>query len=289
MCNKYIYLIITFISGLLWTCNKPRYEGYTKVDDQLYLKLVSYDEEAPRADSCEIFELSIWLSDSSQMAALKRRCRDNMPLWLYSADSDLDFVSVYLNQMQPGDSAHFIHWNDNKRAGEDSVWVALKLTACYSSEQFPDYYDRWLSRRGLMEESRIRYYALEKGFVSSVVQPAVAYRVLQSGVGEPMSYGDELSIHYTGFFLNGQMFDDTFQSGDPLTFNLGQEGQVIKGLEFGLLGCRPGEEREVLVPSAFAFGEKGSSTGIVPPYTPLLFRVSVANTDTASKNHNLLN
>jgi hypothetical protein len=258
------------------------------VNDELYFKLITHDHEAPRTDSCEIYELSIWLSDSARMAVFKRRTRDNTPLWFQSDDKDLQLISLYLNEMQPGDSAHFIHLNSKNIPGEDSVWVALKLAARFSSAQFADYYDRWLSTRGAMEEGRIRYFALEKGFISSVAQPSVAYRVLESGVGEPLNYGDELSIHYTGHFLKGQLFDDTFQTGDPLTFNLGQEGQVIEGLEFGLLGCRPGERREVLVPSAFAFGDRGSSTGIIPPYTPLLFRISVTNSDTASKNHNLL-
>ena len=76
------------------------------------------------------------------------------------------------------------------------------------------------------------------------------------------------------------MNDKTFDSipmNDPLSFNMADSAQVIKGLEIGLKKMRQGEVAKIIIPSHSAFGEKGSSTGIVPPYTTLVYEVIMLN------------
>lgn len=51
-------------------------------------------------------------------------------------------------------------------------------------------------------------------------------------------------------------FSRTDKAGHPQWFVLGV-GQVIRGLDIGMLDMCPGEKRKVTVPSVLAFGEKG--------------------------------
>jgi FKBP-type peptidyl-prolyl cis-trans isomerase len=88
--------------------------------------------------------------------------------------------------------------------------------------------------------------------------------------------GQTVTIAYTARFLEGgKVFDDTHTSQQPLTFRLGDPGQVIKGLEIAVhLLPKKGRGRFV-IPSDLAFGAEGSSSRIVPPWTPVLFEVEV--------------
>lgn len=95
-----------------------------------------------------------------------------------------------------------------------------------------------------------------------------------TGNGALIASGQQVMLHYRARFLDtGKVFDDTWRGGQPLTFKLGDPGQVIKGLEVAVHLLPDGGRGRFIIPSALAFGPQGSSSGIVPPYTPLLYEV----------------
>jgi FKBP-type peptidyl-prolyl cis-trans isomerase len=101
------------------------------------------------------------------------------------------------------------------------------------------------------------------------------YIKLAPGNGRKVKPGDTLSIDYEGRFLNGKFFDSTIKRFEPFQFVYGQEWQVIKGLEEGIGLMEEGEKALLIVPSDLAFGQEGSSTGIIPPYTSLIYEVEL--------------
>nr|XP_057937233.1 peptidyl-prolyl cis-trans isomerase FKBP7 isoform X1 [Doryrhamphus excisus]XP_057937234.1 peptidyl-prolyl cis-trans isomerase FKBP7 isoform X1 [Doryrhamphus excisus]XP_057937235.1 peptidyl-prolyl cis-trans isomerase FKBP7 isoform X1 [Doryrhamphus excisus]XP_057937236.1 peptidyl-prolyl cis-trans isomerase FKBP7 isoform X1 [Doryrhamphus excisus] len=62
------------------------------------------------------------------------------------------------------------------------------------------------------------------------------------------------------------------KAGHPQWFVLGV-GQVIKGLDIGMMDMCPGEKRKITVPPALAFGVNGK--GPVPPNATVVFEVEV--------------
>ncbi|KAJ8461019.1 hypothetical protein OPV22_033945 [Ensete ventricosum] len=74
--------------------------------------------------------------------------------------------------------------------------------------------------------------------------------------------GDKIKVHYRGSLTNGEVFDSSFERGDPIEFELGS-GQVIKGWDQGLLGMCVGEKRKLKIPSKLGYGAQGS-----PPKIP---------------------
>jgi FKBP-type peptidyl-prolyl cis-trans isomerase FkpA len=82
-------------------------------------------------------------------------------------------------------------------------------------------------------------------------------------------------VHYEGRFLNGKFFDSTRQRNDPFQFVYGQQWQVVKGMEEAIGMMHEGEKALFIMPSGLAFGQTGSSTGIVPPFTSLIFEVEL--------------
>lgn len=83
----------------------------------------------------------------------------------------------------------------------------------------------------------------------------VTVAVIGSGcTGEvaPAKEGDTVSVHYTGKFDDGTVFDSSVD-GEPLQFTVGA-GQVIPGFERAVIGMKPGESVTVTIPATEAYG-----------------------------------
>ena len=94
--------------------------------------------------------------------------------------------------------------------------------------------------------------------------------------------GEVVTLHYQGRFTDGRVFDDTHRTGQPLTFRLGDPDQVIKGLEVAAHLLRKGGQGTFAITYPLAFGERGSSTGLVPPFTPVVYSVEVIDVQRAA-------
>ncbi len=98
------------------------------------------------------------------------------------------------------------------------------------------------------------------------------YIVDTPGSGPKVQEGDTVTVQYTGMFLDGTIFD----SSSSFTYvHKAADQRMIQGWEEGIEVMNKGELAVFLVPSAKAYGNYGYS--IIPPYTPLLFTISVVD------------
>lgn len=79
--------------------------------------------------------------------------------------------------------------------------------------------------------------------------------------------GDNISVHYTGTFPDGTVFDSSV-GGQPLQFELGS-GMVIPGFDSGLTGMAIGEKKRIEIPAAEAYGEASPENMITIPRTDI--------------------
>ena len=88
----------------------------------------------------------------------------------------------------------------------------------------------------------------------------------------PITLGTHVKVRLQGSFLSGRKFD---QNPIEQEFYYGSPDQVLQGINYviGVLGS--GQTAKIILPSRLAFGEFGSSDGTVPPYTPLIYEISV--------------
>lgn len=93
------------------------------------------------------------------------------------------------------------------------------------------------------------------------------------GTGETVLQGSEVSVHYTGWLLDGTKFDSSRDRGQPFTFMPGA-GQVIAGWEKGVVGMKVGGIRELVIPPELGYGKRGAG-GVIPPDATLKFEVEV--------------
>lgn len=69
--------------------------------------------------------------------------------------------------------------------------------------------------------------------------------------------GDQVAVHYTGTFLNGDVFDSS-RDRDPLSFKLGN-GQMIAGFDAAVHGMAIGEKKTVTLAPEEAYGNHDPS------------------------------
>ena len=98
-----------------------------------------------------------------------------------------------------------------------------------------------------------------------------------AGDGSVASPGDQVTVHYVGVaYSTGEEFDASWNSGDPLRFQLGA-GQVIAGWDQGVAGMRVGGRRQLIIPPDLAYGDRGAGRVIAPGET-LIFVCDLLST-----------
>ncbi len=126
------------------------------------------------------------------------------------------------------------------------------------------------------DQNAIINYAIEKAIPLQRSRSGLFYRILEEGQGEQLEWGDYVSAHYKGYFLNGRVFDSSYRREKPIQFYI---GNMVDGWNEGLQLIRPGGKILLLIPSHLAYGEEGFPDGkegfIVSPNTPLAFEVEV--------------
>ena len=93
------------------------------------------------------------------------------------------------------------------------------------------------------------------------------------GTGAAVKPGATVTVHYTGWLLNGTVFDSSKKRGQTISFGL---HQVIKGWTEGVPGMMPGGVRLLLIPSDMAYGDRGSP-GSIPPKATLVFEIELVS------------
>ncbi len=87
---------------------------------------------------------------------------------------------------------------------------------------------------------------------------------LVEGTGEGARIGDTVLVHYVGVRTDdGTEFDNSYDSGSPFPVQLGSGG-VIQGWEEGLLGAQVGDQRQLDIPAALAYGDNPPGPPIEP-------------------------
>jgi FKBP-type peptidyl-prolyl cis-trans isomerase FkpA len=98
------------------------------------------------------------------------------------------------------------------------------------------------------------------------------YQIVQEGPGAKPKKGNKVLVHYTGYLLNGEIFDSSRDRGEPFDFILGK-GYVIEGWDEGIPLMHKGEKGILYIPSYRGYGVQRAGT--IPPNSILIFEVEL--------------
>lgn len=97
------------------------------------------------------------------------------------------------------------------------------------------------------------------------------YKSIISGTGASPTLFDQVTIHYRGTFIDGRVFDSTYERNKPAQLPL---SRTIPGWQEVLRLMKVGDKWHVAIPSYLAYGEAGYGPHIEPNMT-LIFEIEL--------------
>jgi len=280
-----VWIVCGACALIIIGCTRSPFKGYKAIGDDLYFRLdaLGESERAPADSDSVLMRIRIArLGDAPGSLFSTER-------WYGLHDSVRGFIRSVFGSLREGDSASVIAhgarvpWkllgaSDMQRV--DTSWVGIELSmraVRTPAEARAIAVERVRSSRTAEDDERIIREYLMKTSPLWKQYMGVYYSLNNDNPKtDPVRSGESVTVAYTASFVeNAKHFDDTHGAERALTFRLGDPGQVIKGIEIALHLLPKGGKGRFIFPSALAFGPRGSSSGIVPPYTPVEYDIEV--------------
>lgn len=274
-----LFLMLSVLTGC---SNAPK--GYQATDNGLYYRLFTNNGgENPQIGDLLELTMSCSVNDTVVILPLTKNI---IPMAEPSFWSD--FVEGF-SMMHKGDSASFIVDIDSSFVnlfGYNTLPPQFSSTDIMRFEvRLDDFYPESEFRFRMIENIKKNYPAetekavselnayLEKnGVVAQPTSTGLYYVKTQEGTGEKPSKGSTVKAHYTGYLLDGTVFDTSIERGEPIEFVLGV-GQVIPGWDEGIALMSRGEKAVLYIPYYLAYGDR--DLGVIPPFSNLVFEVEL--------------
>ena len=281
--QKIIFTSLLACSICLTSCNK--YPGYKKISGGVFFKLLQIGESTVRPKIGDFVTVDIeyrTLKDSLFFKGI-RKLQIHPPAYKGSIEQCLVMLATEEKARFILPAGNFYRFTLNKDLPpfineKDDMIVVIHMLQIqaerdYLNEKAAFY--KWIQDFGEYERIILKQYIDENKIDIQPTANGLYYLSLRKGNEKKVEKGKKVTIHYEGRFLNGKFFDSTKMRKEPFSFVYGEQLQVIKGLEEGIALMSEGEKALFIVPSDLAFGVSGSSTGIIPPYTSLIFEVEL--------------
>ena len=111
--------------------------------------------------------------------------------------------------------------------------------------------------------------AKEDGVIAT--PSGLRYKIITSGTGATPVDGDQVVVHYTGKFIDGEIFDSSVRNGQPVTHPV---NGFMAGWTEALKLMKVGDKWTLYIPSQLGYGPAGYQ-GFIPPNAALEFEVEL--------------
>lgn len=275
-------------------------EGYTQKDNVIY-KLHQIGEQKKIANISDYITIDFTYSTISDSIFFKNSRKLQIKTPEYPGAIDECFLTMSI-----GDSVSFlidpVNFFDitlktdlpSFLKNQKYLKLSVKLVDIQTNKDFEEQkrsFLSWISDFGEYEKVFLQQFLDQNKIEVQPTSSGLYKLTLSQGEGTRPRYGDTVTINYDGKFLNGVFFDSTRKRESSFEFILGREWQVIEGIEEAISLMTEGEQALVIIPSRLAFGDGGSSTGLIPPYTSVIYElnlVRVAEGDSLKTDTNVL-
>ncbi|MDQ3190702.1 MAG: FKBP-type peptidyl-prolyl cis-trans isomerase [Bacteroidota bacterium] len=281
--NKLLYLFSCLILFSFFTsCSTSSYPGFLQTQSGLHYKFFSLGGgDLPKQfDYLRVKYHALSVDDYTFAVTGEKNFQINYT----SKKGGIEEAIMMLNE---GDSAAFVFpaemvtsfFNIDSFPGQPKeVLLNMKLDEITPAEQYLKQYKKlkeWVNIKDIHEQKTLKKYLTDNNISEDMFSDGIYFISEKPGNGDLITDGIGVLINYRGYFLNGEIFDDTFEDKKPFDLVVGTSDQVISGLEIAIKKMKMGAKAKIIIPSHLAFGNKGSSTGVVPPNTTVIYQIEV--------------
>lgn len=165
--------------------------------------------------------------------------------------------------------------NDAK-AGKPSPMTEQEYEEAIASVQELAFQE--MSEKNLKEAAAFLAKNASEPGVVELEKGKLQIKVLQPGKGDEVSDNTTPVLHYTGKYLDGATFGNSYESGEPISVNL---HHTIPGFRQGVMGMKVGEKRRIFIHPDLGYGTSGQ----LLPNSLLIFDIELVRIDPAAKDN----
>lgn len=265
--------LLLLLSALLLSCGEEKYPGYSDAGEGVYYKLHYPGESGKKAGPEDYYQV-IMLNRFGQEVIFDSQLESGDGTLLMQSEA-----SKYFSVLSEGDSATFLLSGAGLALpgmpDTGMIEMNVKVLRILSADEAADVEANRDEDAG--EVLVIKRYLAKKGLKAAQDSSGIVQLEMNAGSGKSPEKGDTVDIQVKGELLNGRIVDDSRTYGG-LSFIWGDEGQVLPGIRMVLSGMKEGGNAKIILPSRLAFGSGGSSTGIVPANTPVIYTIELLHT-----------
>lgn len=175
---------------------------------------------------------------------------------------DVDTIVRGLKDQLKGEEGRLVN---DEQAQEIMLAFSERMQAKLMAEQLSK------ARRNAEEGQKF----LEENATKEGVQTTASglqYQVLSEGSGAKPGENSVVKVHYTGKLLDGTVFDDSTERGEPVNFPI---NAVVPGFREGLQLMSKGAKYRLWIPGNLGYGEQVPPGAPIPPNATLQFDVEL--------------
>jgi FKBP-type peptidyl-prolyl cis-trans isomerase FkpA len=273
--RTYLLALSVLALAFFWTScgdsKSSKYPGFTEAKDGVYYKLHEPGESGKKPNANDFLELRLKTFKGKQLVF----------------DSEWQSVegtvivpfsnNPYYSMLAEGDSATLYVPPQTREIYQETDTLPLEMQVKVVRVISAQEYDNLAKPEDpdVLEQLLIAKYLKKQQLKAESDSTGIYQLAMAAGNGAALEAGKKLKVHFKGSFLNGTVFDDTRARNQPMEFNWGEEGQVIKGIALILSRMKAGGQAKIILPSRLAFGNDGSSTGLIPPHSPVVYEIEL--------------
>ncbi len=277
------YILLIFSCVMAVSCHNDK--DYRSNNKGLLYKIIKENAKGTAVKEKDILVLNLkYYTQKDSLIFNSKDFSAQFRVQVGNADKD-GLMQDALKMLKTGDSASFLIPAENfyaktKKAkvpdfikpGEQ-VRFEIKLNDIISPERLQKEYKQYLLKKEAEEKQILQEYIAIEEIHTKPTKSGIYIIKMRSGKGKKAKPGKIVSIHFTGKYINGQVFDSSIDKGKALSFVLGNKNAIPAWNE-AIATMRVGDKIKLIAPSQNAYGSEGIKD-YVPPFTTLIYEIKL--------------